>query len=118
MLYDTDSVGDKNGVMNCVGVGVRTGAYAFASSAFLCCTVTVGVKQRLGAFAHECVHTQTHTGTHTHTGTRTHTHTGTHARSLAPTLARAQAPTRTHALGRTHTHSTIHTILKLFIDKQ
>ena len=34
MLYGTDSVGDKNGVMNCVGVGVRTGAYAFASSAF------------------------------------------------------------------------------------
>ena len=54
MLYGTDSVGDKNGVMNCVGVGVRTGAYAFASSAFY---ATVGVKQRLGAFAHECVHT-------------------------------------------------------------
>ena len=34
VLYGTDSVGDKNGVMNCVGVGVRTGAYAFASSAF------------------------------------------------------------------------------------
>ena len=68
--------------------------------------LTIFKPLKLGAHAHACTHTDTHSLTHTHTDTHslTHTHTHTHLHT------RTHTHTHTHSHTHTHTHTLIHTL--------